>query len=614
MPAIPLNRSNAWEFWKTGRVAATNVDNIGVDAPGTTPILANLAVKHGFNAIRYWLNWGIATNREYTLLPEDWQRIAWEGWTSTAVTKRTQGTADPVTIAMVAAQVQKVLKKCEALGLGVILTGDFLSGAGGRLWADKDSSEDGWGSTTAAGLQGDLGLFWQKTVSYFGASPALIGIDLLNEPQPTAGLTLSESRSATRTDTWPRLAQYLIAVIRQVDSSAASNSTTAPRIPLIAQGALEGGLGLNQFLNPANVNDNSFLLRDYTYGSGNAANPARADDRIVYSSHAYMPGDIAGQGVFDATGLAMGTQYPITTLARAWLNTNGTPLTAVELNFTTDAGWDALFSAERTLVNKLGQPVFLGEFGSVQPKLEYIHPASTTRASKQQRVTEVTALSNGMDGKAIADYRQVTSVTFNTGLNSYTLGLDNIADATFQPVNFLDANQVTTDKTFPTDNFTINARGCPVDANGVEVPVSGWRPNWFANPNLSATLYWTDANGKVVMTPVFLNKAVKVVGGVKSITVSGRLTGTLPGKVRGTADAQGKYPVVGVLSFDTFRSDLQIDQSRADMAKAMLRMCQRNKLSWAYFCEDVDAAGFVGWRPSPAIHALLTKAARGDAL
>lgn len=611
MPALPLNRTNAWESWRAGRVSAINVDNIGVDSAGTTPILSALAVKHGFNAIRFWLNWGWTGSAEYTLLSEDWRRIGWEGWDSQAYTERTKNTSKPIRISEVAVQVKAVLKKCEALGLGVILTGDFFGAPDeNRLWVDG-------AGTTAAGLQGDLGLFWQKTIAYFGSYPSLIGLDLLNEPKPTKGLTLAEARSTTRYDSWPRLAQYLVKVIRQVDTSSIAGSSL-PRIPIIIQGSLEDGKGLNLFLNPANPTDNSFLIRDYTYGSGNAAYTSRTDDRIVYSSHAYAPGDIASQGVFDFTCLALGSSYPLASasstpvLQRDWTNPDGTGV-AVVRNFGTDQGWDAVFSAERTMVNSLKVPVFLGEFGSVQPVLDWVHPAQTGRASRDQRVTTLKPLTSATVAATLEAERQVTSVTYDATAQTYTFGLDNIKDSTFQPVHWLDASAV---KAWY--GHDVDGEGYPVKVDKVtRVPPGEWPPQWFtSSAGLVATFYWVDAaTGKLLMTPVFQSVSVKVVGGVKSITIPASAIGaaSLPNKPLGTA-VNGVYPVVGVFQFGSSLTSGEIDASRALMARDMLRMCQRNKMSWAYFAADNDSVGFIGWRPSPLVMGYVARAANGDKL
>lgn len=613
-----------------GRIAAANVD-IAVDAPGTTKILHNLAVKVGYNAIRLWLNWGPTSTHDYTLSPQDWRIIGWEGWESTTYTKRSvlayendqnnPKVVQRVTIATVGQQVMNILNTCQQLGMGVILTGDFFSSAGGRLWTDQpadtdDSPTDSFGlrlkeATTAAGLGGDLGLFWQKTLAHFGGHEALIGIDLLNEPYPAGRLSWANTRSRVRVDngqthwdTWPLLAQYLVATARAADPSVAANATL-PRIPYIIEGA--GDAGLNPFINHSNPADTSFLVRDYT--AGNTPNPSISTDRIIYSSHCYEPMSFSTQGVHDWSYFALGTLYPSSGKVRTWVNGNGANA-AVAWNFQTRAGWNAVFGPELAL-KALGMPVFIGEFAAVQPRLEMVYPPSTVRASRHQSVSTVNALDSGVDVSQAIAHRQITQIGYDATAQEFTFHFDNVGD-NFQPTGAFD----TTLTLGPSPSLTLDAEGYPLDANG-RMEASEWRIDWFINRSLKATVNLVGSNGKPVFPSVFTDVQIELVGGQKYFTVkASAIPSVVPANVirnRGAADAQGKYPAVALLTLAPLWDQVFVETSRTAYTRDVLRLCQDHGFSWAYFSEDIDQDWtFVGWRATPYIRDLLSRAARGE--
>jgi hypothetical protein len=223
MPSIPLNRTNAWEHWRNGRIHATNNDNLGINAPATTvelndPALqgqlkpasdafSNIAIKKGLNAIRLFLEYGAPIeNATYTngiktstapqrieLVAADWYKIgitdaqnnAGGAWgDATFLDKETTNSdalATKTRYKDISNQIQNILDQCHKLGLGVIVTGNPF---GASLWS-ANLSKDRYiidQKVNTQQLQSAFQAFWEAFVKKWGAHPALIGIDPLNEP------------------------------------------------------------------------------------------------------------------------------------------------------------------------------------------------------------------------------------------------------------------------------------------------------------------------------------------------------------------------------------------------------------------------------------------------
>lgn len=634
MPALPIDRYNAWDAFKKGRIAATNV-GISTDALNSTPILRNLAVKKGYNAIRLWLNYG----EFFTLLPEDWRVIANNGWTGTVAQNTPTTLSKKVydddtsvpkvsqlkTIYQVYNQVKNILDRCTDVGMGVILTGDFFSEAGGRLWTNQAAGNDGASNmphlaTTASGLQNDLANFWRQTLITFGDHDALIGIDLLNEPCPAWNLSWYDTRHRIRAngnthwDTWPLLAQTLVQKMRQVDPSAAG---TKPRIAYIVEGA--GDAGLNPFLNAASTTDTSYLVRDYT--NANAVNPNMANDRIVYSSHFYDPMGFSSQGVYEWTYLQLGSLYPLPTgKSRRRINDNGIEKTIV-LDFRNSDDLEALMQAEKKLAN-LGMPIFIGEFSAAQPNLDQVFPGNSAALSQRVSDVQYAHLDEGNQPKWIVA-RQITQIAYDSNSHVFTFGLDNIQD-NFEPsVNF-DPNAITSPDTSRPyyDAFTVNADGLPCSSGPSHevIEAAGWPPYWFINQNLKATVHFVNTSGTRANTPVFSHVPIKLVGGDKFFKIDASAIPTVVAanviRTLGTQDpTTQRYPVVALLTLESAATAADIVESQATYTKHVLQMFKRRKFSWAWFADDSNqATGVVCWRPGKEVNALLAKAARGETL
>jgi len=627
MPAVPLNRTNAWEYWKTGRIAATNIDNLSIGAPGTPSLLRNLAVKHGYNAIRLWLGWAVSDGgKDYSVLGPDWITIGNKGWADTGFTARTAASGG-TRIDEVAQQVQRVLDICESLGVGVILTGNFYSGktngesVEGRLWVDAPYSEakDAFGlpigPTTAQTMQDALVRFWQQTLLRFGQHNALIGLDLLNEPKPPVLDTLDLARfNSSRLNAWAPLAARLVKDLRRVDPSAASGAKL-PRIPyIISEDMIRG---LRPFLNTAIKDcvytsmktDTSYLVRDCT--PAGALYGSLADDRIVYTIHTYRPNPFTHQGVMDHTYYAQGLTYPPNGLTREYVyrdEFNATERQVAKMQeFRTAAGWDRVFE-EAIAMRAMGLPVFLGEFGAVEPNLDQVYPPRAGRESKSQEVNvlSVPTLGPSTDPAALGKWRQITQIDLSMDGQTYTFKMGNI-DPWAEQMSSVDESisGVLGSTDYPSDGIS-----CRVGSGSLNA--AKWDPAWFRNDHAKATVHLY-VNGAWLMTPLLADVQISLCNS----SSSGGVSFTVPvNKVTGAKDQiqNATGAVKAALVLKSGRTPEEVSAARLAFTKDALRLCQRNGFSWAHFNESGDGPGFVGWRPTPAIRALLTKVARGDAV
>jgi hypothetical protein len=645
MPALPVNRTNAWECWKTGRIAATNIDNMGVDAPGnqsTNSILRNLAIKHGYNAIRLWFHSAPpVAGKDYSVLGQDMIKIGEKGWADT-----TNRTWCGLTFDEVRSQVLRVLDICESLGMGVILTGNFFSGktsVDGRLWVDNPNSEaadpDGRpiGPTKAAAMQASLVAFWKQTLLAFGTHKALIGIDLLNEPKPPILGSLAMARynynpGNPRLDAWAPLAAKLVTELRNVDPSAATNSTL-PRIPYII--AEDMSYGLRPFLSTTlqdactykDMKTNpAFLVRDCTPLGGSYGSVA--DDRIVYTIHTYRPLSFAQQGVIDELYCALGVTYPPNGLTREDVadEAHATTMPTIQ-NFRTAAGWDKVFE-QAIAMKALGVPVFLGEFGSVEPNLDRVHPPKAGRGDLQQGVSNVKAQTVQAD-TPLSDlnmYRQITQIEKSTDGQTYIFQMKGVPfwsqplDSVDESISAVLSGQGIGSQNYPKDGNICRVSPTPFNA-------ANWNAEWYRNDHALATVQLY-VGGEFRITPLVKDVQITLCNngdGAPGGSGSGIMSFSVPVSQvaidqvtmdpitkQSLLDQAMAGPIVAALSLKSARTFDEISAARLAWTKDVLRLCQRNRFSWAHFQETCDGPAFVGWRPTPAMREVLSKAARGE--
>jgi len=388
MPALPVtHKDQAWQYWQAGLISAANV-GIGVNGGSGFPILANLAVRKGYNAIRIQLNhddsWGLSS--------EDLFTIATQGWDTTALStaSRPAGGA-PRTIQDIAQQLDRILALAAQLRIGVILTvSDFHQESGGSLWQQ-------------ASQQDALVGFWQATARRWpdASHPEIIGYDLLSRPCPDPSLSFAELNALPPQQptlhNWRALAQRCLIAIRQRDLHT----------PIVVQGVYGGAArGLDVFRNLDNPADRSLLISD----------PA---GRVVYGFNLYAPKPFTEQGATPSNYEAIGTLYGDAAYAH-WRNWDHYNASAANNRAPVNLSQD--FSSYLSLIShyrndafyqnqgrsnplpdfhkQFGVPGFVAEFGAVNPRL--------TRSS---------------DVSADSPHRTITGLTIESRQVTVTLGL-----------------------------------------------------------------------------------------------------------------------------------------------------------------------------------------------
>ncbi len=368
MPALPVtHKDQAWPYWQAGLISAANV-GLGAHGDGGQPILANLAIRKGYNAIRIQLNhadaWGLSS--------EDLLTIANQGWDTSA--HSTNGFATPArSIQQVAQQLDRILALASDLQIGVILTvSDFYQGAGGALWQQ-------------ATLQDALVSFWQATTKRWPAAahPEIIGYDLLGKPYPDPTLSFAELNALPPNrptlHNWRALAQRCLIAIRQRDFST----------PILIQGVYGGAArGLDLFRNLDNPADRSLLISD----------PAA---RVVYSFNLYAPQPFTDQGATETAYEAIGTLYcdPAYAHWRLWdhyhpstadnrapvnLSQDFTSYLSLISHFRNDAYYlnQGRSNPQPDFHKQFGVPAFVAEVGAINPRMAR---ASRVEASNPHR-------------------------------------------------------------------------------------------------------------------------------------------------------------------------------------------------------------------------------------
>lgn len=621
MPAIALNRSNAWTYWSKGLISATNMDS-GLMVDLTNPqnpldnkVLSNLAIKRGHNAIRLWFGYA----GDYSINENDITAVSIGGWNSTQLTA--QGV---LTYAQVRDRIKAILDSCANLGIGVLMVTNYGQVAGNG--AQDTPSGLLWDPSSNYKL--NLAKFWQQTYQSFGSHSALIGFDILNEPHPLDKDTFEAQRTRSNLYNWCSIAQFVINKIRATETDLAKTTTVIP-LPLIVEGVYSGSAdGLRVFDAPNPDTGIGPFLND-------------PQNRIVYSFHYYDPLSYTGQGIAEWGYEEIGLSYPLTgcTLTSGYLDGQA------HFEFREYQNTDqvkTMVAAAISFRDKYKAPIFVGEFSACQPRLSQVYPVG--QAMPDQRVSNV---QNNVSWQApllnklasIASTSDLTTqeagqvaTVFNSTKRRWITRLE--VDGNLNLIATI-GNIVTSDK--DTTGFRIGVSPYSIaqlqqmfgTVNAVD-----WYTSVLGSPR-NDTLC-TTPNAQVVAsyplspttTGYMRGKAyasslvsVKLVRhdnkinfgrapvGLKAGDAINGLPFTLPGTT-----TQITLPVA-LLWLDSPLTGDQIDQCRFDYARDTLYTWQSLGFSWAWHADETNSSiGMVAFRPSKQISELLASASSGARL
>jgi hypothetical protein len=163
--------------------------------------------------------------------------------------------------------------------------------------------------------------------------------------------------------------------------------------------------------------------------------------------------------------------------------------------------------------------------------------------------------------------------------------------------------------------------GYSIDTNGYPTGPDihtywDWKPQWFVNNQLKATIYLIGAGNALGATPVVTNAAITVTGNGTnplSFTVPASQVAASLTSMAGSGTSPGIAPVA-ILKATSAATESDISIARATYIKTVIAWCQRRKYSWAYFSDDYDTMGFVGWRPDSISRLIIDSGADGALL
>lgn len=588
MPVSKINRDNCWDAWNAGRIAATN---IGLDAidPAAHPILTNLAINKGYNAIRLWLTWA----GEYSLYEADYIAIAQDanGWNSTKL--NVMGTKS---YAQIAARITDILNACEALGMGVVPVISFWASSGERMWVDQGPDGKYAQATTAVDMQNKLVDFWGKTAQRFGTHKALIAYDLLNEPVPNSTLSFAtlNQDSPANTNNWRALANRVAAKIRTFDSST----------PLMVQGIYVGsadGLSIFDARRAFPSAPRSWLVND---------------SRVVYEFHHYGPGAVCGQGVSNDSYESIGLTYPAgAQWDWPWFDGVQQGLTTGGIIYSVGSVADLTAMCQRALdfKNAFNVPLFLGEFSYVDINLDLAaasgqNPARVSESKEYESHRQVTSISS--DGSTV----RVTMSNIDPGVFGWKTdsgrwiqnrGVDGFTLSTSAAGTFV---ELSAKKAAGGDFISYFKNTVLVSVKGVAGSANQAAVDALAIAGQRCTIVHGGFEYTFPATGALAQRGAFSIGPLPLVTT----TNVIGQDALGNPIYFKYLPAIGVLTLTpTPEAAAAQPASRLTWATDMLTMCQKNGLSWAWHAEDTNNGGFVGWRPSPAISALLRNAAMG---
>ncbi|RTL30386.1 MAG: hypothetical protein EKK47_10715 [Burkholderiales bacterium] len=657
MPSMPITRDTAWDYWSRGLIAAANIDltiESFSSADSNDPngysrkVLANLTLKRNYNAFRLWFGYA----DRFSIYAKDIVAIALYGWDSTVATSGGN------TIAGVAAQVTNILDSAQKLGAGIFMVTDFNQGPTGLLWSTSSSDlvkDPVSGSQTSYTYRDILKMFWVNTLTKWKSHAALIGFDLVNEPNPfdspqtnSSGNVVFDAKLSSHRalpNGWPQLAQTIINAIRAKETQL---GLTTP-MPLIVEGIYTGGPnGLMVFDVPSGSSSTLFLT--------DGASP-----RIVYSFHYYGPGCVTSQGVDQWNYENMGTPYPMPGVSYDPYWYDGTPYGEFNTHASTD---DVLRDVSRAITFKQRHPevpIFVGEFSCCQPSITQVYPPDPNRVanSPNMRVSEVqntvtwqapqlaqmaavatqadanalvaiygaslyndvfgstkrrwiTQLEISADGKKMiatlghtADPADVDSGGFNYGFRVWTSPLTAAQLASYAAS--VNEQAVPSNGTQFATKFTSQPMAKVV---GIYSWTNGSGQLQTINTRASALNMSTSQQVTLTRhaTTIEFAAPAGAVAGTKYVGA----TVTLPTDASDSTKTASVQMPVALLWLDSPSTGTQIDQARLKWAQDALYVWQQKGFSWAWHSEDTGGpVAAVMWRPSKDIGELLSVAASG---
>ena len=370
MPSTVVNKANCFALWSKAQIAATNVHfvtdwNYSSNSTDTElkkfedglrlniqPILANLALKGGLNAIRVFMPLGEYTRADGQIEHQITTIGKWvqaNPQNPTGIFSDTSiycgspdGTAIPRFKAF-ADQLSNLLTLCADHGIGLILSvGSYYSADQQMLWQD-------------ANLQTYLSNFWLAVSKKWGQSAALIGYELLNEPiparyDPARHVPGAPNISATYASMRTSLANGGSNFKGLMEQCIASIRVNDQRTPVVVTSIGGSCLAFDFFLDSASPPSRVNLFKDPGY------------NLLVYTCHFYAPRGFCNQGVYDSDYHALGTTYPNIQGSTEVVDPQG--IKSTRFYDFANGGMTQAFDLVQQFRSKYGIPVFLGEFSA----------------------------------------------------------------------------------------------------------------------------------------------------------------------------------------------------------------------------------------------------------
>jgi hypothetical protein len=469
------------------------------------------------------------------------------------------------------AVIRRFLDQCASMGVGVILTLQFWQSDWDRLWNDSAANawtEGAWNPTTQQFAQDSLVMFWMATAANFGSHPAVIGYDILNEPNPKD------------MSSWSALASTIVNEIRKIDTQT----------PILLEGASAGtaeGLAAFAANSPLVTGANSKLL--------------------VFSFHAYAPYHYTHQGLTNGTYESVGLGYPMASLLNE--------ATQISSSLGTPAQLAALYKPALDFKAKYNVAMFVGEFSAIDAALASRDGYTMVDATSANRA--VTSIE--VNGRQLT--LTVGNLKYQGGVDGpygFSINMSNTAASVLNGLSQPERNArctntvlVTLSKLSPAQRdqslaFGTTARAVSEDDySAIDKKIDAL--NIMDKP-LPATIY--RSGSAYVLT---LDAAHNASDGVPEFAA---IKKWMVQKEQGKPDMveYRHLPAIASISIQpSSQNPLKNDESRTLYAKHVLIMCQSNGLSWSWLGDNwyETPTRELFWSPSATVREQLRFAAMG---